>query len=336
MRPFQKKAHVRQQVPATTRVLRERRPDTDEARQYDRAFVPDAVRRFHAASKPLMMIRPEPSMFVPDHRPRVRRVTDAMRRAVLGWTRSAPPGVRTASWDVETFSRQALREDGLLLGFDFLLFRGQGYEKSDDYPAPYDVDGSHGPLSTFPSYAFLLQTELAAHTSPRIDLHVLTQGTRQFSAHPPIFKNPLDPSDKGEPLTTYVHTETNLSDYIAALLASQAFREAAQTPYRAGKRLWRIVVPLLLTGHFQVFGWDHVWGGDGAPVHDRLFVVTTMPPEIFPIDPRASDNLLAELRRQLGDACLPHTELTPYPGAGTVLRALSRSPAFMDMDCFYL
>ena len=85
-----------------------------------------------------------------------------------------------------------------------------------------------------------------------------------------------------------------------------------------------------------MFGWDRVWGADGAPVHDRLFVMTSMPPEIFPIDPRALDNLLAKLWRQLGDACLPHTELTPYPGAGTVLRALSKSPAFMEMDCFYL
>ena len=228
--------------PPTTRVLRDHCPDAYEARQRDREFVPDAMRRFFkfAANKPLMMIRPEPSMFVPDHRPRFQRVTDELPRAVLGWTRSAPPGVRTASWDAEVFPRQALREDGRLLGFDFLRLRGPGYENSSDYPASYDAEGSHGPVSTFPSYAFLLQTELAAHTSPRIDLHVLTQGVRQFNPHPPMSKNHLDPSDKGEPLTTYVHTETNLREYIAALLASHAFREAAQTPYRAGNLILKL------------------------------------------------------------------------------------------------
>ena len=52
-----------------------------------------------------------------------------------------------------------------------------------------------------------LQTELAAHTSPRIDLHVLTQGVRQFNPHPPMFKNHLDPTTRPE----HMHLSTILN-----------------------------------------------------------------------------------------------------------------------------
>ena len=315
------------------RVLRSQRPDAEEARAHDRAFLPGAIRRFLAACQTPHMIRPEPNLFVPDHRPRFMRVVGEMRQAVLGWTRSAPPGVRTATWDAEVLPRQALRENGKLLGFDLLRVRvpWELVDGADDYPTPCDADGSHGPHASFVTYAFMLQTELHAHRSPHIDLHVLTQGARQFADRLPIFRDPIEPGARGEPLATYVHTETNLREYIAALVASPAFCEAANTPYH-GKRLRRIVVPVLLTGHFELFGWDRVWGPDGAPVHDRLFVMTSMIPEAFPIDLHVSSNLLGELQRQLR---LPHAELTPYPGAGTILRARTKSPGFLDMDCVY-
>ena len=164
---------------------------------------------------------------------------------------------------------------------------------------------------------------------------MLTKGLREFNQRPPLFADP--PISRPQRLVTYVHSETNLSYYIAALLASNAFLEAAQTPYRNGRLLRHIVVPVLLTGHFQVFGWDRTWDQDsGQPVHDRLFVMTSMPHDVFPIDPHASDDILAEFRRQLGGACMPNTELTPYPGAGRVLRAIAKREEFFDLDCFYL
>ncbi len=99
----------------------------------------------------------------------------------------------------------------------------------------------------------------------------------------------------------------------------------------------RIVVPILLTGHYQVFGWDRVFLSTGE-VHDRLFVMISMPPEVFSIDPHASENIMREFSKQLVNEGFVHKvpEITPYPGAGFALRAVSCSPEFSDTGCFHL
>ena len=291
-------------------------------------------KRFIAALQTLRITPSQSSTFIQTHCPRFAAVAEAQRYAVQRWV---PEGQRSVTWDAQFFPRQALRENGQLLGFDFLrnLVPGEVQTYSDYFPAPYGPDGSHGPLSTFPTFAFMLQSELPSHTSPHIDLHVLTKGLREFNQSPQFFADP--PSSRPRRLVTLVHSETNLSDYIAALLASNTFLEAAQTPYCNGRLLWRRVVPVPLTGNFQVFRWDRAWDQDtGQPVHDRLLVMTSMHHDVFPIDPHASDNTLAEFRRQLGGACMSSTELTPYPGAGTVLLAMSKTKEFFDLDCFYL
>jgi hypothetical protein len=101
-------------------------------------------------------------------------------------------------------------------------------------------------------------------------------------------------------LVTYVHTEHNLDAYITAHIASEAFLNAVDHPcdWEQPCAAFKVVVPILLTGHYPVFGWYQEflssWG-----VHNRLFVMASMLPEVFPIDPHASDNIMREFYKQL-------------------------------------
>ena len=61
--------------------------------------------------------------------------------------------------------------------------------------------------------------------------------------------------------------------------------------------------------------------------------MTSMPHDVFPIDPHALDNMLEEFQLQLGGAFMLNTELTQYPGAGTLLRAMSKTKEFLGLSC---
>ena len=145
---------------SSTRVLRSRRPDASDAKERDADFVPVAVQRFVAALQTLRVTPSPSSTFIQTHRPRFAAVAEAQRYAVQRWIRPIREGQQSSTWDAQFFSRQALRENGQLLGFDFLrnLVPGEVQAYSDDFPAPYGPDGSHGPLSTFPTFAFMLQS----------------------------------------------------------------------------------------------------------------------------------------------------------------------------------
>jgi hypothetical protein len=311
------------------RVVRSRRPDASEALHYDNTYVPQALHRFIAHNQSFL---PAPdNLYAADHKPRLEEAKRLLGRAVTDWSRSADG--RGAAWDPNVFPRRTLRDNGSLIGVDFLqnLVPGERKDWDGDLPMPLDPDGTYSTLSSFATFAFMLQNDLWNFVSPRIDLHVLTKGLDEFNT------DGRRPRFMGSELVTYVHTEHNLDAYIRALIASDAFRTAVNSPMRAGATMRRIVVPILLTGHYQVFGWDRVFLSPGV-VHDRLFVMTSMLPEVFPIDPHASENIMREFSKQLVDGGfiqkLP--EITPYPGAGYALRDVSLRSEFNDTGCFQL
>ena len=321
----------------STRVVRSSNPQARESLRFDAAFVPGAVQQFIAAYRRLPP--PPASLYKPENEQRFKKLTAAARRAIMQWCRAAP--YRSMTWPSVFHPRVALQEQGQLIGFDMLYHS----EKPDpgegpDYPMVLDAFGTYSTVGAYPTFIFMLQNELQRHTSPRINLHVLSKGVRAFNKQekPPVLRNP----DTGlmEKLFVYVHTELNLDAYIGALIASEAFLMAAHEGYVVGKPRRRIVVPVLLTGHFQVFGWDRTFDTTtGAPLHDLLFCMTSMPPYVFPIDPHASDNILLELKKQLLDAqlLLPNNhQLMPYPGGGIVLRAMTDKGEFEDSGCFFL
>ena len=320
------------QVPATSRhwrVLRGRRPDAVQAIASDAEFVPQALRRFIAMYQSFL---PAPdNLYSDDQKQRLKTLMPIMRSAVLSWCRGA--ALRSATWDANVFPRLALRENGRLVGFDFLRFfvPGEMDEWSSDLPMALDPDGTYSTLSSFATFAFMLQNDLWNCVSPRIDLHVLTKGVREFN------HDNRRPMFMGQQLVTYVHTEHNINAYISGLLESDDFLGAIRSPLRPGASMRRIVVPILLTGHYQVFGWDQVFLEKGK-VHDRLFVMTSMPPEAFQIDPNASANIMRELSKQLVERRFVREvpEITPYPGAGHALREITRSLRFRDTGCFHV
>jgi hypothetical protein len=310
-------------------VRRSRRPDAAQAAKNDAVIVPNALRRFIALYQSFL---PAPdNLFSEDQKKRLEILRAKMRRAALSWCRSAP--LRGATWDENVFPRLAYRENGRLLGFDFLRVHVPGamQDWSDDLPMALDSDGMYSTLSSFATFAFLLQNDLWNCVSPRIDLHVLTKGVREFNT------DGNRPNFMKTELVTYVHTAHNLDAYISALIESDAFRAAARSPLRPGASMRRIVVPILLTGHYQVFGWDRVPLPDGN-VHDRLFVMTSMPQTALLTDPKAADNIMRELCHQLvaGGFVSKTPEITPYPGAGHAMRAITFSEPFRDAGCFYV
>ena len=310
-------------------VLRSRRPDAQQAITRDSKCVPQELQRFIAQYQSFL---PAPeNLYSDDQKPRLERVMRIMRSAILSWCRSA--ALRSATWDANVFPRLALRENGRLLGFDFLrnLVPGEMAEWSTDLPMAMDPDGTYSTLSSFATFAFMLQNDLWNCVSPRIDLHVLAKGVREFN------HNNKRPRFMGGELVTYVHTEHNIDAYISALIASDAFHNAINSTPRPGALMRRIVVPILLTGHYQVFGWDRVFLPN-ENVHDRLFVMSSMPQDALSTDPRAAENIMHELCRQLIDGGFIHKapEITPYPGAGHAMRAITRAPEFRDAGCFYV
>ena len=311
-----------------TRVTRSRRPDADQAIAHDAEFVPLALQRFIAQYQSLPPA--SDNLYSDDQKTQLERLMQVMRRAVLKWCRTA--ALRSATWDDNVFPRLALRENGRLVGFDFLRnFVPGEAEWSSDLPMAQDTYGTYSTLSAFATFAFMLQNDLWNCVSPRIDLHVITKGVREFN------HNAKRPRFMGGQLVTYVQTDLNIDAYISGLIASDAFRDATNSPRRPGAVMRRIVVPIILTGHYQVFGWDRVFLTNGK-VHDRLFVMSSMPQDALHTDPRAAENNMHEFCRQLIEGGLIHgaPEITPYPGAGHALREITRSPEFVDLGCFHL
>lgn len=256
-----------------------------------------AIQRFIAAYAHL---GPAPAnLFSQTNTEHMVRMADAQESAIQHWVRDAPKGARTAIWETTVFPRQALREYGRTLGFNLLRCSLPTYHQ--DLPTLLDNEGLYGTISAFPTFAFLLQNELQRHTSPSIDMHVLCKGVHEFNHGMvmPLFRH----GGYQKRLITYVHTEHNLSSYIAALLESKAFRDAVNAPRTNDQvpLLRRIVIPIMIPGHFFLFGWDrHFLLGNGEPrVRDRLFTVSTVADRFLHINQGASADILRELRRQL-------------------------------------
>ena len=299
----------------------------------------DRMRQFRALHQSLL---PAPqSIYFETHRPWFSRLAEAAKKDELAWYNEVPTH-RSKLWETPFYPKLALRENGELIGFD--LLRNRTYDQMDtwefDFPMPNDADGSHGSLSGFPTFAFMLQNEIPRNTSPNIDLHVITKGLREFNAGDirPKFVNPADPRQLNEELIYYVHTELNIRDYIASLINSDAFRVAANMPYQ-GKPIRRIVVNIILTGHFEVFGWDRTFHVDGTTAGDCLFVMSSAKPELLEHDARVPMNILDELQKQLVQVRLCQPENIRHiirPNTADALRQMSLLPEFNDTDCFYL
>ena len=278
------------------------------------------------------------TMFHPDHHTRFANLEPSERIIARAWTTRM--GYRPLRKDMY-FPRRVIEDaQETVVGFEYLNIHLDD-EWEPDHPTLFDASGSHGTYSTYSTFAFVLQNEIWRYASPHIDLHVLTQGVRSFydKGLGPRYKPPGSHLHKREPLAFYVHTKVNLDDYIQALMKSPAILNAARQLWN-GKPLRRVVIPVQLTGHFVLIGWDQSFDGNGRRIHNRLFYMSSLPADRFALDPRHNRNLVDALYMGLlqhGFVGEQETSDKIYlPFAAPRLRETSLLPEFDDTDCFYM
>jgi hypothetical protein len=272
------------------------------------------------------------SMYHPQHAKQFEELERTERRVLRAWIASTG---HVLGNPITHFDRRVVYDPTgtRIKGFDYLNVQSSG---GHDYPTLLDEAGSHGPYSTYSTFAFMLQSNLFRHVSPNIELHVLTKGVQTYydKGLGPSFKPPGSAiMATPTPLVHYVHTTTNMEAYMDALVQSEAFLHAAQSTSAAPLR--RIVVPVQLTGHFVLLVWDH------TAQKDRIFVMTSAPQQLLPHDASYADNLSRGFMTALQahgfiTTSGPHVQVNALPPSAPKMRAMSRRDEYLDTDCFYL
>jgi len=153
-----------------------------------------------------------------------------------------------------------------------------------------------------------------------------------------MYKHPGRPLSRGTPLRYYVHSEVNVDDYMQALMKSPAFLQAALAQW-IGKPLQRVVIPVLLTGHSVLIGWDQSFDAVGHRIHNRLFYMANVPSDLLRNDSNHNRNLVDALYTNLVQHGLirEHESFDKIymPFAAPKLWKISLLPQFLDTDCFY-
>jgi hypothetical protein len=274
------------------------------------------------------------SMYHPEHAKHFEELERAERMVMRRWIANSG---HVLGNPISHLDRRVVydRTGTHIKGFDYLNVLSSG---GHDYPTLFDEAGSHGPYSTYSTFAFMLQSNLFRHVSPNIELHVLTKGVQTYydKGLGPSFKPPGSViMATATPLVHYVHTTTNMKAYMDALVQSEAFSHAAQSTSVAPLR--RIVVPVQLTGHFLLLVWDHMAQAN----KDRVFVMASAPQQLLPHDDRHADHLshgfmVALQAHGFITTPGPHLQVNTLPPSAPKMRAMSRRDEYLDTDCFYL
>lgn len=305
-----------------------------EVMKRDKKVVPKAVARFIRRFDSLP--RPPKNMYSSLRHKRFAKLVKEARCRNLNWCR-AVPGRSVEQGDTSKhYPRVALKKHGVVCGYDLLRIETHLREGSDwksEVPCLMDPDGvvpTTGLLAMFP---FMVKALLESQATIGIDLHVISQGWRDFNAGKrPMMFNPY--SQKKEELICYVHSDFNLTDYVREFLDSHAFNSAMEQPGQSDT-VKRIVFTIMLCGHAELIGLDRTYDSNADPVADLLFVMTSMPASAFTIDKDVSEKIVLELKRQMTarGLLLPNCSMMDYPAAGLKLREISRMPEFEDMAC---
>ena len=214
--------------------------------------------------------------------------------------------------------------DQLPRGFEFLQFRltekhNKEWDNDLGYPAMYDEWGTYHTLYSFTIPALLMNCMTKG--SPRLNIHVICKGFREFNADDLLKQATCEPKpgkdheDPGkETLIWYVDTDEvkNIDAFVTSVINSKAFEKAVALGSN-GTLLRRIVVWIMLKGHMQSFCWDTIYDGSGERVRDILYIVTTTPQKNFVWDINIHDNIIAAFQKQMVKAGLLSGNVTLIP-----------------------
>lgn len=316
-------------------ILRSKAPNSKDASRFSRQHSSNVLER-EIGTPDWQEIQNREPMYHPVHLP----MFDAFARTNASLLNSMVRGRQLARYPItdlfRPFRAYTTASSSAVLGFDMLNLDAKDHR--DDYPIPFDEYGSHGQFSFYITYAFMLQREAFKYVSDRIDLHVLTNGTRFARAYDPESKLRFtDAASKKRERSNgiYVHAD-NINPYLNTLFTTKAFRMLVHHRHPQ-KRMRRILLPFQSPGHVFIVGWDRYYDADGRPAHDRVFCMSNSPPSAHPHDPYYATNFVRSFAAKLVDnqIATQMPEMVPRVAAASSMRSLTFHESLPDFDCCY-
>lgn len=182
------------------------------------------------------------------------------------------------------------------IGFEFLQYKMNAKHTAEwspdaDLPTMYDEEGTYYTFFSFTMPAMLIQN-LVTGDRPNPNIHIICKGFREFNSED---KLPVD--TKGEAMIWYVDTDdvNNLDVFAQSVVACESFQEAAK--FKDDNKLRRIVVWMLLKGHFEAFCWDQLYDSEGVAIKDILFIMSTMPQNEFELDEAIHQHIITAFKK---------------------------------------
>jgi hypothetical protein len=195
------------------------------------------------------------------------------------WIRKRP-SLRGAEPDPYYYPAVAFKEDGNVVGFEYLFFKFSSKflneckmreGECDDCPALCEDGEAYYTFYAHTSMALLMKG-FNSFPSPVKNLHIICKGFREFNVGGKV---PQRANGRDMPWYMHTHNANNLKQFVRSVVECEAFTRAASHP-AGGQPLRRIVVWLLEVGHFESFCWDQRYDARGNVIGNIMYIVSTV------------------------------------------------------------
>lgn len=205
----------------------------------------------------------------------------------------------------EYYPAVAYFESKTLMGFEYLYFEFipdtlafyERHGRFQNAPTLYDDGESFHPLFAHSSMAMLMNGFGDVLPKPIQNIYILCKGFKEFN------RDGIVPLLQGNELIWFIDTDhiNNIKAFVESVMKCSSFIDACSAPCN-GQPLKRIVVWLLLKGHFEAFCWDQKYAHDESVVQNVLYIFSTVREQYFRLDTKVHTTIIQEFKTAMINA----------------------------------